>query len=133
MSRPSSSTGPWEQVGPWEQPHGLQRLRYLKDLPARQGPHGVDLGPDPSTSEFLRSLRAYAVEHVDPELLENRWDAWNILGEHGPADLAKPPGNWWCLRPSEDLIEYKALLMESLQCDFDSVSYWVRLFRIWEA
>ena len=85
------------------------------------------MGPQPSTSEYLRSSRAYAVENVDPELLEDRWATWKILGEYGPNEVLEHPGEWWCLVPSQDLIEYNTLLMNILQCDSEYVGYWVRL------
>ena len=88
------------------------------------------MGPNPSTSEFLRAFRTYAKLQVDPELLEDRRDVWDILGDHGPGDCANPPGDWWCLRASEDLMEYKHLLMRDLKCDYESVGYFVRLVRI---
>ena len=122
---------PWSSMaGPWDQWHGVHRLRWLKDLPSTQGPVGLDLGPDPSTSEFLRAFRNYAVEAVDPELLDDRKDVWKILGEGGPGDLANPPDDWWCLKASQDLMEYKHLLMRDLKCDHESVGYFVRLVRI---
>ena len=120
-------------AGPWGQWHGLQRLRWLPNLPESQGPHGVHLGEDPSTTQFLESFRSYAMENIDGELLVDREDVWSILGDHGPdfgTGSRGPPGDWWCLRASEDLMEYKGLLMRDLQCDYDSVSYFVRLVRI---
>ena len=119
-------------AGPWGQWHGLQRLRWLPNLPESQGPHGVHLGEDPSTTQFLESFRSYAMENIDGELLVDREDVWSMLGEHGPdfgTGSRGPPGDWWCLRASEDLMEYKGLLMRDLQCDYDSVSYFVRLVR----
>ena len=92
----------------------------------------MDLGPEPSTTQYLEALRTYAVQSVDPELLEDRLEVWDILGDHGPdfgTGSRAPPGDWWCLRASEDFVEHKGLLMRDLQCDYDSVSYFVRLVR----
>ena len=83
-------TGP---PGPWDQQHGLKRLRWLPDHPGAQGPPGLDLGPDPTTSQFLKAMREHAVQVVDPELLEERRDVWKILGDGGPHDLQNPPGD----------------------------------------
>ena len=119
-------------AGPWGQWHGLQRLRWLPNLPESQGPHGVHLGEDPSTTQFLESFRSYAMENIDGELLVDREDVWSILGDHGPdfgTGSRGPPGDWWCLRASPELVEYKGLLMRDLQCDAASVSYFVQLVR----
>ena len=119
-------------AGPWGQWHGLQRLRWLPNLPESQGPHGVHLGEDPSATQFLESFRSYAMENIDGELLVDREDVWSILGDHGPdfgTGSRGPPGDWWCLRASEELVEYRGLLMRDLQCDAASVSYFVQLVR----
>ena len=115
--------------GPWDQHHGMQRLRWLDFLPATQGPNDIDLGPEPSTSEFLSALRGYAVQAVDAEFLEERQKVWEILGDHGPEDHPNPPGDWWTLSTSADLQEYRTLLMRDLRCDPDSCGYFVRLVR----
>ena len=119
-------------AGPWGVWHGLQRLRWLPDLPESLAPNGMALGPEPSTSEFLEAFRAYAVENVPPELPEEREEVWKVLGDHGPSfgtGSRAPPGDWWCLRAGPDLMEYKGLLMMDLQCDGSSVSYFVQLVR----
>ena len=85
---------------PWNQQQGLARLRNLNALPHIQGPPGVDLGPDPSTSQFLQAFRGYAENAVDPEFLEERKDVWKILGDHGHADTPDKSGDWWTLSPS---------------------------------
>ena len=119
-------------AGPWGQWHGLQRLRWLPALPETTGPHGVHLGPDPSTTQFLEAFRSYAMQQVDPELIADREAVWNILGDAGPDfgdGSRQPPGDWWCLRASDELHDYRGLLMRDLQCDVDSVSYFVKLVR----
>ena len=116
--------------GPWDQKHGVQRLAWLDALPRIAPPAGYDPGPNPSTSEFLRAFRSYAADTIDPELIEDRKDLWMILGTDGPGDLAPPPPQWWCLKASQELMEYKHLLMRDLQCDAESVGYFVKLVRI---
>ena len=70
------------------------------------------------------------MENIDPELIEDRRDVWEILGDGGPHDLQNHPGDWWCLKTSEDLIEYRSLLKDDLQCDFQSLTYFVQLARL---
>ena len=82
------------------------------------GPDGVDLGPSPSTPQFLMALRNYAWENVPPELLDGRRDVWQFLGDYGPKHNAPIPEDWWVLYPSEELKEHKGLLMNDLQCDW---------------
>ena len=67
---------------------------------------------------------------IDPELLVDREEVWNILGDNGPSfgtGAREPPGDWWCLRASPDLVEYRGLLMRDLQCDKSSAGYFVEL------
>ena len=117
-------------AGSWGHRLGLQKLTYINDDPAWQGPAGLDLGPKPSTSEFLYAFRHYAENNVEAELLEDRKEVWKFLGLHAPHDFQRRPREpWWVLKTSEDLREYRYLLMEDLQCDYASVSFLVQLVR----
>ena len=97
-------------AGPWDHRLGLQKLTHLNEEPAFQGPPGITLGPNPTTSEFLYAFRQYAENNVDAELIEERKDVWKFQGLHGPHDFRiQPREPWWVLRTSEDLREYKFL------------------------
>ena len=111
-------------AGPWGIKLGIQKLGYLGAIPPPPGPVGVDLGPDPEPMEFLNAFRTYAMQHIDAELLEDRRTQWQSMGDQGPQDQP-----WWVLRASDELMEYKKILMEDLECDFESVGYWVQLVR----
>ena len=94
------------------------------------GPEGLDLGANPNTPEFLLALRNYAWVTVPKELIHDRWDVWQFLGEYGPQGVADPE-DWWTLFPERDksLEEFRGLLTIDLECDNESVCYWVRLCR----
>ena len=52
--------------------------------------------------------------------------SWEIMGLNIIKNLQRIGGPFF---PSQDLMEYKGLLMDDLQCDFHSVGYWVQLVR----
>ena len=113
--------------------HGVQRLRFLDGVPFAQQPNGSNMPLEPSTTEFLSAFRAYAHDAIPPEFLDERQDIWRILGApdiKGPDEHPNPPGDWWTMRPSWNLVEYRSLLQTDFRCDNDSCEFFVRLMRI---
>ena len=117
---------------PWDHRLGAQRLCWLSDAPTQRAPRDYDIGPQPLTENYLKGLRYYALYATEsPELFENRREVWQYLDAQGlgPANNAPDPDPWWALQPSEDLGEYRNLLENDLQCDWDSVVQWLQIVR----
>ena len=117
-------------ASPWDHRLGTQRLCWLPDAPTQMAPQGYDIGPQPLTEIYLRGLRHYALHATGcPELFHTRQDVWRYLQDLGPVNNAPDPDPWWTLQPSEDLGEYRNLLENDLQCDWDSVVQWLQIVR----
>ena len=109
---------------PWSPKHGIASLTNLADLPPppAPAPEGLELRDGASVDEFIESLRAYAIEIVDPELLDDRQSLWT--SEPKSFEDLEP---WMTLRASDNLQEYREVLEDDAGVDDRSASAWVNL------
>jgi hypothetical protein len=105
----------------------MERLTYLAALPppAPDGCPNQDLG---STTGYIDTLRAYAMQHVDRELLEERRDIW----AKEPGDHREP---WMYLKGSSEEAHkhfhgWVKLIKEDLKCDDRACQKFVELFKM---
>ena len=124
--------GPWETpaADPVWQVHGepLQRLSFMAVVPPVPPPEGV--APDPSfmADTFVRNLRNYARDHVEPELLEDRMDIWRWMD---PDAVEMPKWFYLLARNPEAHAKFYGwyeVIKEDLECDEQARAQFVNLF-----
>ena len=64
--------------------------------------------------QYLEQLRTYARTKVEPELLDDREDLWEMEWSLGDAP------KWWTLQPEDKLLCWSDLLQEDMKCDHGS-------------
>jgi hypothetical protein len=110
--------------------HGdhLERLSFMPALPPGPAPDGVTLADFGNAPEYLQALRAYSIQKVDPELLQDRQDLWRTV----PGDHKE---RWMYLQAEtreahENFHGWIKTIKDDLNCDERSCSAFVRLFKM---
>ena len=106
----------------WENSADQRKLRFMAAIPPGAPPTGVNLDPDGDPQEFLAAFRAYAVDHVDPELLCGRKEVW----DNEPAPHGLYP-SWLTLRPDPFMNHWRPVIKGPLGCDDRACQMFVRL------
>ena len=105
----------------------MERLTYLSALPPA-APEGYPNWDLRNITGYVESLRAYATEHVDPELLEERKDLWATE----PVDQREP---WMYLKGASEEAHkhfhgWVTMIKQELKCDDRACQKFVELFKM---